>query len=325
MSSHKHVNGIEELLHVKVEDLPTHLKGGITVTINKDALLPEVLQLLTKHDIRSVPVVDKDNKLVGLIDTVDVIAFLVRFSEECRSLPAAERTFDWFCQQLQKSDQHVSQIAGLAYKNQLVPVLPGTSIGDIIQTMISKGLQRVPVVGENHKLENFVTQSSLVQFFAKHSDKLGKFGNQSLAELGFQPKHVFTIKEGSLAIDAFRKMDEHKITGVPIVDSEGAIITNVSSRDLRNALTEPDFFEKVLLPVERFVSDLKSRTFLPNAETMYPKICCKFTSKFGDVIHKLAATKIHRIYVVDDHERPVGVISLHDVIGKILELSTKPE
>lgn len=323
-----------EVLKQPAESLSTNLKGGDIVTVDKNASLPDVLQLLTKHDIRSVPVVDKEkNRLLGLVDMIDIITFVVRFAEECHGLPAAQRNFEWFSEQLQKSGQTISQIAELLQstglsgdKSKLIPVMHGTTIYDIMQIMVTNGVQRVPVLDpQTNNLENFITQSSLIQYFAKHSAKLGKYGEYTLSELGFKPKHVFSVKESALAIDAFKMMSEHKITGIPIVDNDGTIITNISSRDLRNVLTDPSFFEKLQLPAERFVSDLKSKTFLHNAETMYPKICCKFSNKFVEVLHKLAATKIHRIYVVENTEKPIGVISLDDIVSKIFELTKENE
>lgn len=319
-----------ELLKLPVETLTTNLKGekGEIITVDKKASLPDVLQLLTKHDIRSVPVVDKEqNRLLGLVDMIDIITFIVRFAEECHGLPAAQRNFEWFSEQLQKSGQTIAQIAGLSgEKSKLIPVMHGTSINDVMQIMVKNGVQRVPVMNPlTNALENFVTQSTLIQYFAKNSAKFGKYGEYTLSELGFKPKHVFSVKETDLAIDAFKMMSEHKITGIPIVDNEGTIITNISSRDLRNVLTDTSFFEKLQLPAERFVSDLKSKTFLHNAETMYPKICCKFSNKFVEVLHKLAATRIHRIYVVENTEKPVGVISLDDIVAKIFEITKENE
>jgi len=314
------------MLKASVETLST--KGREIITVDKTASLPEVLQLLTQHDIRSVPVVDKEHtRLLGLVDMIDIITFIVRFAEECHGLPAAQRNFEWFSEQLQKSGQTISQIAGLSGdKSKLIPVMHGTSIYDIMQIMVNNGVQRVPVLNpQTNKLEKLITQSTLIQHFAKNSAKFGNYGGYTLAELGFKSKHVWAVKENAIAIDAFKLMSEHKITGVPIVDNEGTIITNISSRDLRNVLTDPTFFEKLQLPVERFVSDLKSKTFLHNAETMYPKICCKFSNTFVEVLHKLAATRIHRIYVVDAFERPIGIISLDDIVAKIFELTKQNE
>jgi len=321
--------GVSELLNIKVESLDTNLKGGVTIVADKNASLQDVLELLHSHDIRSVPIVDKadNDRLLGLVDMVDVIAFIVRFIEECHGLPSGNRNLEWFTAQLKKSGQTVAQIAGLSQKNKLIPVMQGTALRDIMQIMVTNSLQRVPVLNpKTNHLENFVTQSSLIQYFAKNSAKLGKYADCTLSQLGFQPKRVISVKETDIAIDAFKLMSDNKITGVPIVDSEGAIITNLSSRDLRNTLMDANFFEKLQMPVERFVSDLKSKTFMhAHAETMYPKICCKFNNTFAEVLHKLAATKIHRIYVVDASERPVGVISIDDIVSKVFDLSKDNE
>jgi CBS domain-containing protein len=44
-----------------------------------------------------------------------------------------------------------------------------------------------------------------------------------------------------------------------------------------------------------------------------PAIACSTTDTYGLVVQKLAASRVHRIYVVDNHV-PVGVISLTDVL-----------
>jgi CBS domain-containing protein len=318
---------IRDLLNAKLDVLPSNLKEGKVITVDKTASLQSVLELLSKHDIRSLPVVDTTNgdKLLGVVDMVDIVTFVVRFAEECLSLPAAKRNFEWFTQQLDQTGQDISQIAGLSHKNPYIPVQSGTSIFDIIQIMVSCGVQRVPVINPQNHLENFVTQSAFVEFFAKHLNSFGELGECTLSELGFKPKQVHAVKENATAIESFKLMSTHKITGVPVVDLEGEIITNISSKELRHILTDPHFFDKLQLPTERFVSDLKSKTFLHKSETMYPKICCHFSDKFSTVLNKLAATKIHRIYVVDAYQRPIGVISLDDIVSKVYDLATTNE
>eukprot|EP00026_Physarum_polycephalum_P009467 Phypoly_transcript_09592.p1 GENE.Phypoly_transcript_09592~~Phypoly_transcript_09592.p1 ORF type:complete len:336 (+),score=50.52 Phypoly_transcript_09592:75-1082(+) len=318
---------VRELLNAKLDTLPTILRENKVITVDKNASLQHALELLAQHDIRSLPVVDtaNDNKLLGVVDMVDIVTFVVRFAEECLSLPAAKRNFEWFTQQLEQSGQTISHIAGLSHKNPYIPVQPGTSIFDIIQIMVSCGVQRVPVINAQNHLEHFVTQSAFVEFFAKNIEVFGAFAECTLAELGFKPKKVHCVKENSAAIESFKLMSTHRITGVPIVDVEGEIITNISSKEMRHMLTDPHFFDKLQLPAEKFVSDIKSKTFLHNSDTMYPKICCHFSDKFGAVLQKLAATKIHRIYVVDQHSHPIGVISLDDIVSKVYDLATKNE
>jgi CBS domain-containing protein len=317
---------VRALLNVGLDALPGKLKEGRVIAVNETASLPSVMELLEKYDIRGIPVVNStnDDKLLGIVDMIDIVTFVVRFAEESLGVPT-KRTFEWFSEQLQQTGQTIFHIAGLSHKSACIPVLPGTSLFDIIQIMVTCGVQRVPVVNSANKLENFVTQSAFIDYFAENLVSFGKFADCTLSELGFKPKEVLSVKETATAIDAFKMMSANKITGVPILDAEGEIITNISSKELLHLLHDPTFFDKLQLPAERFVSDLKSKTFLHKSETMYPKICCKFSDKFVAVLNKLAATKIHRIYVVDANSHPVGVISLDDIVSKVFELATNNE
>ena len=44
-------SAVLNLLNVKLDVLPSNLKEGKVCTVDKNALLPEVLQLLDKYDI----------------------------------------------------------------------------------------------------------------------------------------------------------------------------------------------------------------------------------------------------------------------------------
>lgn len=49
---------------------------------------------------------------------------------------------------------------------------------------------------------------------------------------------------------------------------------------------------------------------------------CELTSvcsTLGDVITRLAALRIHRLFIVDEHKKPIGVLSLRDVIAVIVQ------
>jgi CBS domain-containing protein len=60
----------------------------------------------------------------------------------------------------------------------------------------------------------------------------------------------------------------------------------------------------------------KSRALEANARPAI--VCVRATTRLVDIIKRLAATGLHRVYVLDDHEKPVGVISLRDLIRLLL-------
>lgn len=67
----------------------------------------------------------------------------------------------------------------------------------------------------------------------KHRKQLGDLLEQSLFDLNLGAKEVAVVKTSDLAIDAFRKIVDKKISAVGVVNHEGVLVGNVSARDLR--------------------------------------------------------------------------------------------
>jgi len=72
-----------------------------------------------------------------------------------------------------------------------------------------------------------------------------------------------------------------------------------------------------------------SRLFLSTAEFInlkpveegplsYP-ICVLLSATFEEVVAKFDLARVHRIYVIDDDQVPIGVISLFDILQTMLE------
>jgi len=55
-------------------------------------------------------------------------------------------------------------------------------------------------------------------------------------------------------------------------------------------------------------------------KAVVPVISCHPTETIIHLIEKLSVLKIHRLYIVDEHHKPIGVISLGDLLSKIVEL-----
>lgn len=45
---------------------------------------------------------------------------------------------------------------------------------------------------------------------------------------------------------------------------------------------------------------------------------------FGDVLDLLVARRAHRVYVVDQEEVPLGIITCTDVLRKVVEVASAP-
>lgn len=51
---------------------------------------------------------------------------------------------------------------------------------------------------------------------------------------------------------------------------------------------------------------------------MFPAIACKATASLGDVLSKLAISRIHRVYITDPEGRPMRAVTLSDVLAALV-------
>jgi CBS domain-containing protein len=98
------------------------------------------------------------------------------------------------------------------------------------------------------------------------------------------------------------------------------MITTISNSDLRVFTTGKKFR---LFGVTALQLVQKSRMLEANARPAI--VCVRITTSLTEIVKRLAATGLHRVYVLDEEEKPIGVISLRDLIRFILpRISDQP-
>lgn len=56
-------------------------------------------------------------------------------------------------------------------------------------------------------------------------------------------RQVISIESNELVLEAFKRMKEHQIGGIPVVEGpKKKIVGNVSIRDIRHLLLQPELF-----------------------------------------------------------------------------------
>lgn len=141
----------------------------------------------------------------------------------------------------------------------------------------------------------------------------------------------FQVFEEDPVLKAFKLMRMKGIGGLPVVDVIGRkAVGNVSIRDAQFLLNTPELFkEHKSITVKNFVSEvrkhLKDREKEQEEENYPPPpflagqvITCRSDDTIKDVILKLDTHKIHRIYVVNEEQDLEGVVTLRDIISKLV-------
>jgi CBS domain-containing protein len=210
--------------------------------------------------------------------------------------------------------------------NDCYPLLSESStFKDVMKALSQPGVHRVPMTGkakfrqeilgqkEKRPLERFFTQSDLLRFVASNLDSFGDIVDKSVGDrLGSRP--VFCVSEGVKVIEAFRELVSRKVTALGVVDDKGLLIGNISVRDMRYVVKQTPGAELVA-PLDEFYTQVRKA----NPEIPKDVIACKEDETVKSVIVKLDSNHIHRIYIIDDEQKPVGVISLGDIFQYLLD------
>ncbi|PQM37367.1 SNF1-related protein kinase regulatory subunit gamma-1-like [Prunus yedoensis var. nudiflora] len=110
-------------------------------------------------------------------------------------------------------------------------------------------LRNVPVIEPGQPdIKNYITQSGLVQGLerCKGRDWFDCIAAKPISDFGLpfmSSDEVISIGSNDLILEAFKKMRDNQIGGLPVVDGpKRKIVGNVSMRDIRYLLLKPDLF-----------------------------------------------------------------------------------
>ncbi|KNA08011.1 hypothetical protein SOVF_166550 [Spinacia oleracea] len=188
-------------------------------------------------------------------------------------------------------------------------------------------MKGVPVVGDA-KVENIITQSAVIHMLAECSGLhwFENFGTKKLTEIGLplmSPKQVFKVYEDEPVLQAFKLMRLKGVGGVPVVERDSAkAVGNISIRDIQFLLTAPEIYKdcRSITAKDFLVAAKKYREEHHEGSTpaLSGMITCKKDDTLKKVILTLDSLKIHRIYVVNEVGSLEGVITLRDIISRLV-------
>jgi len=168
-----------------------------------------------------------------------------------------------------------------------------------------RDLHRAAVVNDAGEFTGIITQSKIIRYFApyvKHFD----FGNSTVDVLGLGKRSPVILQETDTISHAIQTIFEKKVSSAAIVDAQNKYIGSFCASDLKQFGDRPTVEEMLKLTMKDFHSRIKHTG-------EYPAVAQKSTLCHV-VVEKMDQLKIHRIYLVDNHYKPVGVVLLTDVI-----------
>eukprot|EP01124_Arcella_intermedia_P023153 TRINITY_DN3611_c0_g1_i1.p1 TRINITY_DN3611_c0_g1~~TRINITY_DN3611_c0_g1_i1.p1 ORF type:complete len:314 (+),score=70.27 TRINITY_DN3611_c0_g1_i1:115-1056(+) len=293
------------------------------ITININDPIPTVLETLFANKISSVPVIDGEQALIGVVGIVDIILFALNICETSQELvkyfkaPGTPEFVDFHEIKNYLVDSDIQKAFGIdsalfltnySRKDLLSVLPPGTSVGEVANGLVEN--HRVAI--GDAKLEQFITQSDLVRVI--HEKKLfGGLENKTVKELSLGTASVITIKNTERVVEAFKKIVIKKITGVGVVDENNKIVGQVSSSDIKCISTTGEMIQQLYLTYPEYRKNLEETYKVP-----LKTITVSESDTFQTVIATLVSNKLHRVFVAGEDNSLISVISLTDIIKKLV-------
>jgi CBS domain-containing protein len=166
------------------------------VVVSPAATFGEIANLLRRHRISGLPVVDDEDRLVGMVSESDLMRRLVR--EEVRRL---------FPDQAPRPAGHPSRAtadtAGALMSQPAISISPGASADEALRLMRRRGVRRLPVIEEEgRRVIGIVSRTDLLQPYACTDEELlEEVRDGVLPGLGVDPGQIrVDVDEGSVLI-----------------------------------------------------------------------------------------------------------------------------
>ena len=119
---------------------------------------------------------------------------------------------------------------------------------------------------------------------------------------------------------AFKTLAEHSLSALAITDKhqDGKLVGTLSVSDLRSISGRAEI-EKLIEEMRNMnVSDFLSRVKESSLNRVTDLVTCQEGKTLEAVMQRALESKVHRVWIVDGDQRPVGVMSYTDMISLFL-------
>lgn len=280
----------------KVLDLP--LPRELVALHHPKQGLYDAIRVLSENHILSAPILDDNYKLIGILDTLDIVTHIVMTAAAGKA---------------EVSDVAIDTLMGTTELGRCKVVGLNDSLEEV-GDIFGGHSRRAVVLGEDSRPCSMLTRSTIVQFLASKEDFLEFLKHGAVASEHCSPG-VITVNEKESALTAFQKLQQTAVTSLVISDEDNHALNVISATDLVTGLAS-----LTQTPGSRVIDGLKDFNVLDFA-VAYRRpdlrdrgtVTVLPTTPLHDVLMKLLLTRVHRVVVMGEDRKPIGVLSLTDI------------
>jgi len=160
-----------------------------------------------------------------------------------------------------------------------------------------------------HSSYRMLSQMDIVRYLYKNIDYLQDYADKRIEEIGLvNPlgNSVVSITTTNRTATAFYKMFYNQVNAVAVIDDVGRIVANLSASDLRGLTSDKLSYLK--LPPLQFLEKMNIGRKPAHVVT------CSSHELLSGVIAKAVTSNVHRVWVTNSAQNPIGVVTLTDIL-----------
>ncbi|KAG1082688.1 hypothetical protein G6F42_022484 [Rhizopus arrhizus] len=219
---------------------------------------------------------------------------------------------------LEGEDVPVKLASDLSQKNPFYSIMPEATLLSAVEEF-AYGTHRVCVLNPDGTIKGILSQSTVAKYIfdnQRHFPDIECMMNKTLRQLGLGVSDVIAVNADSPVLDALALMSKHDISSVAVLGHMGVVLGNISMTDVKHVVKS---YRHQLLwkTCFQFVSLVRTQQGIDDGQDRLPVFDVRLDTTLGFAVAKLLATKSHRVWVIDERERAIGVLSITDVMRAI--------
>jgi len=302
---------------------------GRLVVLPGDILVSDALRRMSRYNISSVPVTKsrKDNTILGFVDMLDFLAFLCKLigkemPKEGENIEISEDDLENMKNRTEEfKNTPIRDLCNLSGRNPFHTMHGEESLSDAVEEYL-KGVHRIAITDDDGDIVGVISQWTIANYLSTvpSDDKIWiPTIREPVGESKYRITNVVTINKNKTALDGFLMMHSKKLSSLAVVDENGVLCGNLSASDLKGFQLFFKDFSDLTLPLSDFLGTIRRKQGRPDnfAVAVKPNVLVK------DIIDMFNEEIVHRVYIVDNGYKPVGVFSLTDLMkGLIVDTHT---
>ncbi|XP_069162719.1 uncharacterized protein [Procambarus clarkii] len=259
---------------------------------------------LVYNGVRAAPLWDSERQqFIGMLTITDFIRILQNFYNSPN-------------RKMEELEDHRLETWRTVLKDEarpLISIRPDESLYVAIRSLIHHKIHRLPVIDPaTGNVLYIVTHKRILKFLYLYINELPKPSilQKPLRELEIGTyKDIETASQDTLIIEALNKFVQHRISALPIVDDEGKLVDIYAKFDVINLAAEGTYnnLDVTLLKANEYRNEWFEQVH-----------SCTLDETLGTIMERIVRAEVHRLVVVDEKRRVVGVISLSDILKELV-------